>query len=213
MVLQDFIIPAHPPTPFYLLASRLLSICANSATCERLFSVFGTTLTKLRNRMGTSTLTALAELKMHLRSEHQEKSTKTRMKHLFSCRSGGSSLSRTPSHTMPVSQPQPPDLDPGPTIAFSTLPVGSEILTSGLRSVIPNDTAEGEPEPTGTASPISLGDLFNFNDNSWINLFDGYARRHVTEELALCELLNQDAATEEGAEVDVDEMTEEILLY
>lgn len=209
MVLQDFIIPAHPPTPFYLLASRLLSICANSATCERLFSVFGTTLTKLRNRMGTSTLTSLAELKMHVRSEHQQKSTKTRLKHLFNHRSKSS----LPHGTTSVSQPQPPDLDPGPTIALSALPTDSEIMTSGLRHLIPKDAAEGEPELTGTESPIPLEDLFNFNNDSWINLFDGYARRHVAEELALCELLNRDAATDEGAEVDVDEMTEEILLY
>ena len=31
-----------------------------------LFSIFGTTLTKLRNRLGTNTLDALSELKMHI---------------------------------------------------------------------------------------------------------------------------------------------------
>jgi hypothetical protein len=40
------------PTPFFCLACRILNICANSAT------VFGATLTKLRNRLGVKTLTA-----------------------------------------------------------------------------------------------------------------------------------------------------------
>ena len=78
---------ALQPTPFYRLANRLLLISANSATCEQLFSVFGTTLTKLRNRMGTSTLSSLAELKMHTRDEYKEKSTKNQMKKLFDHRS------------------------------------------------------------------------------------------------------------------------------
>lgn len=49
----------------YVLAKQILSICANSASCEQLLSVFGTILTKLQNHMGTETLTSLAELKMH----------------------------------------------------------------------------------------------------------------------------------------------------
>jgi len=44
------------------------------------------------------------------------------------------------------------------------------------------------------------------------NLYDKSAERHFAEELELCELLNRDAATEEGAEVDVDEMTGDILM-
>ena len=46
------------------LARRILSICANSASCKRLlkrlFSIFGTSLTKLRSRLGTNTLNALS---------------------------------------------------------------------------------------------------------------------------------------------------------
>ena len=48
------------------LAKRILSFTANSASCERLFSVFGNTLTKLRNRTGTKTLHNLAEIKLHI---------------------------------------------------------------------------------------------------------------------------------------------------
>lgn len=202
-ILQQFIIPACPLSPFYLLASRLLSICVNSATCERLFSTFGTTLTKLRNRMGTSTLASLAELKMHLRSEHQRDSTKTRMKHLFDKRS----RNLVPDNT-PTSQPPPSNHGPEPVISPSES-FASE--TPGLRHLVPGDAADDELDFTGTESPVPLRDLIQFNDNHWVKLYDGYARRHMEDELALCELLNQDSATDGGAEIDVDELTGEIL--
>ena len=72
--------------PFILLAKRILSISANSASCERLFSVFGNTLTKLRSRLGTSTLTNLAELKMFIRDQHRQGETKGRLKRVFKAR-------------------------------------------------------------------------------------------------------------------------------
>lgn len=68
------------------LATHVLSISANSASCERLFSVFGNTLTKLRNRLGTSTLTALTEIKMHIRDEHVRKRAGDRLKRQFVAR-------------------------------------------------------------------------------------------------------------------------------
>ncbi|KAJ7921017.1 hypothetical protein B0H13DRAFT_1496113, partial [Mycena leptocephala] len=56
-------------------------ICANSASCERLFSVFGAILTKLRNRLRTKTLTNVAELKMLVRDEHlRDSKAKSRLK-------------------------------------------------------------------------------------------------------------------------------------
>lgn len=38
--------------PLFKLAYHIFSICPNSASCERLFSIFGNMLTKLRNRLG-----------------------------------------------------------------------------------------------------------------------------------------------------------------
>lgn len=201
-VLQDFLIPARPPTPFYCLADRLLSICANSATCERLFSTFGTTLTKLRNRMNTSTLTALAELKMHIRSEHQEKSTKLRMKHLFDRRS---------RNTFPDPEPTLTPPDPEHATAHSTLPT-FEISTSGLSHIILNDIEDDELGLAGTDNPIPLHELFDFSNDRWTMIYDSQGRKHLAEELAVCELLSHDAMTAEGVEVDVDEMTGEILM-
>ena len=53
---------------------------------------------------------------------------------------------------------------------------------------------------------MTLENLFNFNSSHWVNVHDESVSRYLTDELELCELLNRDAATGEGAEVDVDEM-------
>ncbi|KAG0707177.1 ribonuclease H-like domain-containing protein, partial [Suillus ampliporus] len=62
--------PGSARRPLHTIAQRLLSICPNSASCERLFSMFGAILTKWRNRLSTETLTLLAELKMYVHEEH-----------------------------------------------------------------------------------------------------------------------------------------------
>ena len=63
-----------------------------------------------------------------------------------------------------------------------------------------------------TANQTLLGrSLFDFNNDIWANIYDGYARKRLTEELELCELLNQDSDTDEGMKIDVDDMTGKIL--
>jgi hypothetical protein len=167
--------------------------------------VFGTTLTKLRNRMGTSTLGSLAELKMHIRDEHKDKSTKIRMKNLFSHRS--------PSDAAPPLSPPSPSIPiPGPTITPLTWTACESPTLSTLQHLIPDDIADDEPSPATASGSIFLTGLFNFDKKDWVSRYDGYAKQHLAEELNLCELLNQDAATDEGAEVDVDEMTGDILM-
>ena len=94
-------------------------------------------------------------------------------------------------------------------VGFSTsLP--SETSTPSLRHLISPMTSQvtrDEPTLTGTEDPIPLKDLFNFGNGRWVDLYNGYARKYLAEELALCELVNRDAAKNGGAEVDVDEMT------
>lgn len=76
---------------------------ANSASCERLFSVFGNTLTKLRNKLGDKVLVDLTEVKMHVRDEHiSSAKAKQRLKRRFQ-----------PPGAPPVPAPQTPDLGPG----------------------------------------------------------------------------------------------------
>ncbi|KAF7293683.1 hypothetical protein MIND_01148300 [Mycena indigotica] len=73
-----------PDSPFMAVTKRALNITANSASCERLFSVFGAILTKTRNRLGKETLRNLAELKMLIRDEHlRNGDVKPRLKRKF----------------------------------------------------------------------------------------------------------------------------------
>ncbi|OAX31908.1 hypothetical protein K503DRAFT_777183, partial [Rhizopogon vinicolor AM-OR11-026] len=51
-------------------AFRIFSICANSASCERLFSLFGLILSKLRSCLVFEKMLDLAELRLHLRDEY-----------------------------------------------------------------------------------------------------------------------------------------------
>jgi hypothetical protein len=74
-------------------------------TCERLWSIFGNTLTKLRNRLGIETLTSLSELKMHIHDEHVQKEIKKQMKRMFVTRS---EAARTANKTQ---QPLPPPVN------------------------------------------------------------------------------------------------------
>lgn len=68
--------PLEEHSPFCRFAIHLLSISANSASCERLFSVYGNILTKLRNRMYPKVLTGIGEVKLNVCSEHVRKGTK-----------------------------------------------------------------------------------------------------------------------------------------
>jgi len=79
-VYHDYCFPGHNPPAIVMLAWCLLSICANSASCKRLFSIFGNTLTKLRNHLGTETVTMIGKLKMYIRDEEIQYGTKKQLK-------------------------------------------------------------------------------------------------------------------------------------
>ncbi|KAI0027055.1 ribonuclease H-like domain-containing protein, partial [Vararia minispora EC-137] len=55
---------------FVMLAIRLLSVVPNSAACERQFSAFGRTHTKLRNQLNEQTMHKTAVLKNEIMREH-----------------------------------------------------------------------------------------------------------------------------------------------
>ena len=221
-VYRNLSFSSEPHSPFHRLAARLLSVSANSATCERLFSVFGNTLTKLRNRMGTSTLSSIAELKMHVRNEHHLNSTKTQMKRMFTTRS-----KTTHSDEPPVQQTiaQPPS--PWPASPTSNdAPISStdgdlnhvHCPRPGFRDFISDRCDIGpieDDEPVAcppSGGKLSLSQLFNFENRHWATLYEECAKRSYEEELALYDLLNEDAATGDGLEVDVDETTADILI-
>jgi hypothetical protein len=92
-------VPGHPSatSPFIVFSKRILSVSANSASCERLFSIFGDILTKKRNRTADPVLVRISEVKMHVRDEHIASGIKTRLKRQFSAKS---------SATTPATQSQ-----------------------------------------------------------------------------------------------------------
>jgi hypothetical protein len=154
--------------------------------------------------MGTSMLTTLAELKMHIRSEHQERSTKVQMKHHFAHQSEGPT-----SYSQPSSQPSPPDIDFKPATTVPAVPPCPE--KPNLCHIVPNKVTDEGQQFTGREGSISLKDLFGSGGDCWIMLYDEYTRKHLDEELVLC-VLNQDSMTDEAAEIDVNELTGEILV-
>ncbi|KAH8983691.1 hypothetical protein EDB86DRAFT_2774868, partial [Lactarius hatsudake] len=60
-VYADIIISGEPLTPLIQLATHILLICPNSASCEHLFSTFGLILTKLRTCLSNQHVVNLAE--------------------------------------------------------------------------------------------------------------------------------------------------------
>ena len=171
--------------------------------------------------MGTSTLSSIAELKMHVRNEHRLNSTKTRMKRMFTTRSNTTSpdAPSAPSTTGPPlgPQPAPPTSDEDLVSSIDRDPDHVQWPRPGFHDFIPDhhsapaedDDPFSYPLPGGK---LSLCELFNFDHRHWVELYEECAKKSYEEELALYDLLNEDAATGDGTEVDVDETTGDILI-
>ena len=236
MVLYDeFCFVGREPPPFIHLAKHVLSISANLASCERLFSVFGNILTKLRNRLGTNNMVVLAELKMHIRDEHAHKQTKKRLKRVFQVRTDAeiaaaasallvSESARTASLT-PQQSVDSPDL----SLRLEAMaPEGSEAsdnssshsrLTNSFRSMVEqqsqlvdDDDTDGMPVRLSTIGPIPLKSLFDFSRSHWVHMHLKSSIRSFDEELQLYEMLDLDAEGELDVDVDVDEDTGDVLM-
>lgn len=86
------------PNGVVKLARRLLSVIANSAGCERLFSQFGITHTKIRNRLSTQTVHKTAVVKMDIQQSHADAGLiRTRLKRKFGDDEPASSPTLSPS--------------------------------------------------------------------------------------------------------------------
>jgi hypothetical protein len=140
--------PGSEPRPLHKIARRLLSICPNSASCERLFSVFGGILTKWRNRLSTENLTRLAELKMYVHEEHvRDDAVKKRLKRKYAdvveetapgtsnqaqaSQTAAQQTSHTPSHGGNASATSERQEDPASEGTISTIGTGGQ----GIRQV------------------------------------------------------------------------------
>ena len=221
--------------PLIRLARHIFSLCANSASCERLFSAFSNILTKVRNRTGKETLQTLAEIKLHVRDEHlAHTEMKTRLKRRF----GTVDLSfATPPSS---SSTQPNDITEASQIPMtSSIPSTSNSSNEAAESNIENAHMDDqsaqflstiidqfiqqgeldvlEPEDfvpitsMAQCATISLEGLFDFSRDYWITHHQRTGRRSLDEELEVYNLLDADLPGEEGAEVAIDDTTADIL--
>ncbi|KAJ7781901.1 hypothetical protein DFH07DRAFT_728602 [Mycena maculata] len=188
VVYDMFSYPGHTTTdpPFIQLAKRILS---NLASCEHLFSVFGNTLTKLRNRLGTRTLSNMAELKMLICDEHiRSGESKDRLKRKFGqdlASDATESLAVTPvpersvpRSESPVLESEEPAIDPSASREdgeFASMAAEMEQMLQ-----LDEDPADLLSLPgENTHISVEIADLFNFSNTDWGSI----ASRHCPSEL------------------------------
>ena len=196
-------------TPLAQLARRILSICPNSASVERLWSVFGTILTKLRTCLGNAALLNLAELKLYLREEHvRARAVQTRLKRSF-----GATLTEDPSgqttspttanpaltaslvNAEPTATAEVPTSQDTPAVdnsADSIGPLSMHRIVQELIEAVEIDDGD-LPEPLPDALSIPIKDLFDFTKSYWVEAYSKLAMRGLQDELELYELLDLDA--------------------
>ncbi|KAH9004423.1 ribonuclease H-like domain-containing protein, partial [Lactarius hengduanensis] len=196
--------PDHQPTPLAQLAHRILSICPNSASVERLWSVFGTILTRLCMQLGNKALLDIAELKLYLREEHlRARSVQTRLKRSF-----GTALEEDQS--MPPPRITTAAVVVGAESALTadipmeqdaSTPCGNDITDSvgqqSMRGIaqelidaVETDDSAEPPDPPLMCS----GSLFpsetcsTFTQSYWVEAYEKLAMRGLQDELELYEL-------------------------
>ncbi len=213
------------PPPLFKLAYHILSICPNSASCKWLFSVFGNTLTKLRNHLGTQTLSSLAELKMHIQDEHlRNGKTKEHMKRFFGRSQTSAPLAQPVSQHTSVSAPPPTDetemdsaMDINPVLQQPSELIDkfNHITELFGRLASGDDDDGGEQMPSANQDKdqvsIAIADLFNFTNRIWIPAHERSTSWSLDEELELYELLDLDVPGEEDVNVEFDHALDSML--
>lgn len=197
--------PDQEPTPLKKLAWHIFAICANSASCERLFSKFGLILTQLHSRMQLKNLLNITELALHLQDEYsQSGKTAERLRHKRKI------IPDAPTTTNPIPSSSIPSAvatssetghqgdtsTPDPNISNGDAESFAEMVDIlGQRS-----DADDEGDADDFTSPfekVSLVSLFNFQDQSWAEMAEKFSLRSLDEELELYELIDLDAEGED----------------
>ncbi|KAI5998190.1 hypothetical protein EDD15DRAFT_2162292, partial [Pisolithus albus] len=224
-------------TPLQRVAFRLFAICANSVSCERLFSMFGLTLTRLRSRLRSEAMTSLAELRLHLRDEHARSGqAKHRLKLCATTYSTGpkpglQSADSTTSQAATSSTSLDPQLQPSPsspqantdnvanseyddtgptadhTVAEHDMTI-TEITSCLITSA--NDAGSDE-ESTLPFEKLKLSELFEFSNPHWMAITKTVAMRGLQEELELYELVELDAEGVPDDDPGLDSMTAAVI--
>lgn len=231
-------VPGKDKSPFQKLACRILAICANSASVERLFSLFGHILTKLRSRLRTEAMVQLAELKLHVRDEYfQNAPAKQRLKrHIAGApRSTAPAVSVSSAATIPTTPLLPlPPLPPLPHSTQTPLTRDGDEHEDSASSAGPADGSlqaiadrlismannhdhnrnmdlDDEVESSPPTQLFNLSDLFDFSSEHWVRSSEAAGNRGLQDELDLYELIDLDASGELDTDVDVDGMAEAVL--
>lgn len=215
--------PEAPVRPIIRLARRLLSICANAASCERLFSSLGNILTKLRNRLGNKTLLSLAEMKMLIRDEHlRSQDLQRRLKfQLEGDRRQTAQVTENaglPPESIPPQEQQP---SPSPEIASESdqspenadeEEISSEELTQELLYMAEEE--ESSPSAADLANEyaalfpqrltIKIADLFDFQVSYWSDACEQAGEAGLGNELELCELLDSGLSSDGSSQIHTD---------
>ncbi|KAG8791459.1 hypothetical protein FRC12_009168 [Ceratobasidium sp. 428] len=204
------------------LAIHILSIVANSAGCERLFSEMGHIHTKRRNRLGYQKVFDTAVVRMNLKRKHAaEGQTRSRLKRQF----GTSILDSGMSSTARVEVNQSDDL--GKSLAGideadknSAPPTIRSLATQFQQDALDDEdlseSDHGEEEPSragtgayttplprrvrlffGTQVPIPLRDLFDYTPSSGaekhgLDIFKSAGLANLDMELELYGLATQE---------------------
>lgn len=219
--------PETQHTPIIKLAIRVLSICPNSASCERLFSTFGLILTKLRSRLKKTTLLDLAELKMHIQDEYIRNDIKTSVRERqFGTQS--QNTQQTPDATpenpaadinspvdnvdsldVPMVDVEVPDNSINSTHSSANSSTRAlRQLTVNLTRLTTEDSLDDEDEDEEVSHDkhnIRLQDLFDFSSDYWSTVDQRSAVASLEAEMSFYELLDLDAVGEPDLDPDLDD--------
>ena len=217
---NDFTFPHQKPPPLIELATWILSVTANSASCEHLFSVFGDILTRKRNCLSANNLHTLAELKLHIQNELQEQKIGACIHKIFKRRAtlATPSASCNPSDT-------PQSMEINPTLADQAEENAEkdtweqdgafETVMDRHIEMLANDGDDSFEPVTGSDKweSCTISELFDFSKTHWQTLYSKTALCSFDKELATYKLLDLDAQGENDDKVvDADDITRDILI-
>ncbi|KIY49894.1 hypothetical protein FISHEDRAFT_31177, partial [Fistulina hepatica ATCC 64428] len=214
------------PPPLVRLALHIFSIVANSASCERLFSVFGHILTKTRNRLTTRHLEELATVKMQIRDQQlADNELKSHVKRHFgkgseavtyatlsSALSAESSLMESESDPDSFSDSEMQSLEAQVRDTGRGFAGVAERLTTAVNEDGDDEDFSADVPWPRKFPPIPIAKLFDFNNTLWVNSYKRSAHRSFEEELKFYELVNLDGEGEdEDEEFVINETTEALV--
>ncbi|KAF5330104.1 hypothetical protein D9758_018273 [Tetrapyrgos nigripes] len=202
--LDDYL---HSRGFFINIQSRIQLELGNAEA--NLFSVFGNTLTKLRNRLGKQTLTDLTELKMHIRDKHLQSAASTWLKRRFEARGtrAAAEYEAQQSQLQEALTPEPPSNTYSDTGVQSD--TSSSDTASSFRSMMERNVAAAAEDDEDNNPVIPSSPTFN---QRWINMYLCRSKEANSEEMALYELLEAENVGDEGGLIDMDGTNEDLLV-